>query len=149
MTWGGFSAKGTLPLAFPEGRIDSEGYQGTLQSHLLPNAGRIGGRGWIFQQDNAPMHTSNSTRQWLSDEGVRTMDWPARSPDLNPIENLWGIVARRVYQNGRHYNSKTELRAAIEREWNLVSPETLRNLTDSMVNRMFEVITNKGGYTSY
>lgn len=149
MTWGGFAAKGTLPISFPEGKIDSTKYQETLTDNLLPHAARIAGKNWTFQQDNAPMHNSNSTKQFMAGEGIRSMDWPSRSPDLNPIENLWGILVRRVYSDGRHYNSKAELKQAIEREWNALSPATLKNLTDSMVDRMYEVIQNKGGYTSY
>ncbi len=46
----------------------------------------------IFQQDLAPAHTAKSTKRWLNDYGVGVIDWPANSPDLNPRENLWGIV---------------------------------------------------------
>ncbi|KAI2650821.1 Transposable element Tcb2 transposase [Labeo rohita] len=43
---------------------------------------------FIFQQDLAPAHTAKSTKSWLNDHGVGVLDWPANSPDLNPIENL-------------------------------------------------------------
>ncbi len=48
----------------------------------------------IFQLDLAPAHTAKSTKSWLNDHGVGVLDWPANSPDLNPIENLWGIVKK-------------------------------------------------------
>ncbi len=49
----------------------------------------------IFQQDLAPTHTAKSTKSWLNDHGVGVLDWPANSPDLNPIENLlYGVLSR-------------------------------------------------------
>ncbi len=50
---------------------------------------------FIFQQDLAPAHTQ-STKSWLNDDGVGVLDWPANSPDLNPIENQPGIVKRKM-----------------------------------------------------
>ncbi len=51
---------------------------------------------FIFQQDLAPAHTAKSTKRWLNDHGVGVFDWPANSPDLKPIEKLWGIVKRKI-----------------------------------------------------
>ncbi len=48
----------------------------------------------ILQLDVAPAHTAKSTKSWLNDHGVGVLDWPANSPDLNPLENLWSIVKR-------------------------------------------------------
>ena len=96
MFWGPFGFNGKSELAEISTRLNSEGYTDILQEALLPDAGRIGGRGWIFQQDNARIHTSALTKNFLSQKGVTLLDWPAKSPDLNPIENLWGIVARDV-----------------------------------------------------
>ncbi len=51
---------------------------------------------FIFQQDLAPAHIAKSTKSWLNDHGVGVLDWPTNSPDLNPKENLWRIVKRKM-----------------------------------------------------
>ncbi len=64
---------------------------------MLPSADKLyGDADFIFQQDLAPAHTAKGTKSWFNDHGVTVLDWPANSPDLNPIENLWGIVKKKM-----------------------------------------------------
>ncbi len=64
---------------------------------MLPSADQLfKDADFIFQQDLAPAHTNNSTKSCLNGHGVGVLDWPANSPDLSPIENLWGIVKRKM-----------------------------------------------------
>ncbi len=63
--------------------------QEILEHFMLPSADQLfKDADFIFQQDLAPAHTAKSTKSWLNDHGVGVLDWPANSPDLNPIENL-------------------------------------------------------------
>ncbi len=75
----------------------------------------------LFQQDLAPAHTAKSTKSWLNDHGVGVLDWPANSPDLNPIENLWGIVKRKK-RNKRPKNAN-ELKATVKETWASIPPQ--------------------------
>ena len=77
------------------------------------------------------------------------MDWPSRSPDLNPIENLWGILVRAVYADGRQFSTVAELKDAIRAAWAAIKPEVLKKLIESMKNRMFDLICAKGGIINY
>ncbi len=64
---------------------------------MLPSADKLyGDADFIFEQDLAPAHTAKGTKSWFNDHGVTVLDWPANSPDLTPIENLWGIVKRKM-----------------------------------------------------
>ena len=54
-----------------------------------------------FQQDNAPPHRAKSTEKWMADNSISILHWPPCSPDLSPIENLWGYVSQKVYKNGK------------------------------------------------
>ena len=71
MVWGGFAYNGTTDLAEISLRLDSEGYQSILKNYLLKVGRKIAGTKWIFQQDNASIHRSNSTMAWLNSKKVR------------------------------------------------------------------------------
>lgn len=149
MVWGGFCSIGTLSLAFPSSRMNSEEYQEVLFDHLLPFIKRFHRFPLVFQQDNARIHVSNSTMNWLKAQNITTIKWPACSPDLNPMENLWGILVRDIYANNRQYKSVNELKTAIIGSWSKIRKETIKKLVDSMNNRIFQVIHGNGKLTDY
>ena len=68
---------------------------------------------------------------------------------MNPIENLWGILVRKVYPNGKHYFNKEELRKGIFDAWESIEKKTLENLVDSMGDRLFMLASANGGPTKY
>ncbi len=85
---------GLGPLCFLKTNITAPIYQEILEHFMLPSADQLfKNADFIFQQDLSPAHTAKSTKSWLNDHGL---DWPVNSPDLNPIENIWGIVKRKI-----------------------------------------------------
>lgn len=67
-----------------------------LHNELLPFS-EIEDKKTIFQHYNAPIHTITTTEKWFQDFEIELLPWPALNIDLNPIENLWGIPGRKVY----------------------------------------------------
>ncbi len=115
---------------------------------MLPSADQIfKDADFIFQQDLAPAHTAKSTKNWLNDHGVGVLDWPAYSPDLNPIENLWVIVKRKM-RNKRPKNAD-ELKATVKETWASIPPKQYHKLITSMPCRIEAVIKAKGAPTKY
>lgn len=144
MVWGAIFADGKSRLAILEGKQTADSYITTLNDFLLPTIPENRRGSMIFQHDNAAIHTANLTRMWLLYRNIKTMNWPAHSPDLNPIENVWGLLTRMVYANGRVFNTIHDLRSSILTEWQQFDIETIRNLIIGMPERCLSVLNNKG-----
>ena len=78
--------------------------------------------------------------------GVQLLDWPAQSPDLNPIEHLWNEVDRRLKKLPVRISGKEDLWDKIQGIWNEIEVDVCTNLIESMPRRINDVIKAKGGY---
>lgn len=94
--WGCVSGQGPSPLHEVLGKMDRFQYKDILENVMLPHAEDEMPIKWIFQHDNDPKHTSKLAKKWLSDKEIDVLEWPAQSPDLNIIENLWNIVDKKI-----------------------------------------------------
>lgn len=147
MVWGCFSRDSIGPLHRIEGIMDGPKYVDIIKKHMLPHAKSKMPRGWIFQQDNDPKHTSNVAKNFFTSKKIRVLDWPSQSPDLNPIENLWDELERATA--GRKPTSKDELFQILNEAWKNIPLDTLIKLVDSMPKRCEAVIKAKGYATKY
>ena len=102
-----------------------------------------------FQQDNARPHTARLTMNFLNTNGVNIMDFPARSPDLNPIEHMWDELGRRLNKRQRRPGNVRELAQALREEWNNIPVRRIRTLCQSMRSRLTACENANGGHTHY
>ncbi|KAJ0390769.1 hypothetical protein ATCC90586_011006 [Pythium insidiosum] len=149
MVWAGISSKGKTSLVILEGTQASSNYIWTLSENLLPFAHLHYGTDFVFQQDNASIHTSNETKEFMAEQSIEVMQWPARSPDFNPIENVWSKMSSIMYANARQYHSKEELKVAVLAAWEQISQDYIDNLIASMPRRCIEGIKLRGKKTHY
>ena len=149
MVWAAFAGTQKSALAILEGKKDRYKYIETLEDYLLPFTDNHLPLTWIFMQDGAPCHRALDVKTWFKENGIRILDWPAYSPDLNPIENLWGIIVRHVYANQRQFETVETLIDAITECWDSLSSDCLKKLSSSMQNRCIKVLQNKGKKIDY
>ena len=152
MIWAGIIGKEVIgPFMVEEGvKMNSVNYCAFLNKNFKPwleSQDENRRKDLIFMQDNAPSHASRYSKEWLrglSFVNESLMDWPANSPDLNPIEHYWSILKASVYKDGKQFQSKKELWSGILKAAREVKSETIQNLTNSVDSRLLKILENKG-----
>lgn len=150
MIWGMISAKGPGRLHIVEGMMNSTEYKKVLESKAIPQLQEWFPDGeCIFMHDGAPCHRSKVVNQYLTEKNVTVLDWPGNSPDMNPIENIWGVLKQRLACE--RITSKQELFSRILHFWfcDPTIPEIIVKVMESMPRRMKAVIDSKGGHTTF
>ncbi|KAI0993203.1 hypothetical protein K3495_g14981 [Podosphaera aphanis] len=89
------------------------------------------------------------TKEWLASRGIKTMVWPSQSPDLNPIEHLWGLIKRRLGGYQEAPKGVHELWIRAQEIWHGLDGETSQTLIESMPSRVAAVVKANGGHIKY
>lgn len=147
MVWGCFSGYGMGPLHRITGNMDRFMYKDILETRLEPYTDDIMPLRFIFQQDNDPKHSSKLVKGWFLENKINVLKWPSQSPDLNPIENLWEYVDKKI--RVKNYSNVDTLYEALEEAWKTIDQRIIVNLLESMQRRCTAVIQAKGYYTKY
>ncbi|KAI4887464.1 hypothetical protein NFI96_001530 [Prochilodus magdalenae] len=100
------------------GTLNASADQETLDHSMLPTLwGQFGDVPFLFQHDRTPVHKASSIKTWMSESGVEELDWPAQSPDLHPIEQLWDGLERRLRARPSRPTSVSDLTDVLLEEW--------------------------------
>jgi DDE superfamily endonuclease len=150
MHWGCFSRQGVGPIVPLSGTATGASHVVILQKYVIPTMRHAfpNGDGW-FQEDNAHPHTSKVAKKFHTENDLRVLSWPAQSPDLNPIENLWAIVKKSIRERKKHPSNIAELDRYVKKAWQDIPIHTIENLVDSMPQRIQAVIDANGGPIKY
>ena len=97
MVWGMIFADGNIWLEWLKGRQNSESFKQLPNEKALPRIGREIGNDLVLQQDNCSINVSKLMNEWMAKVNMTTLEWPARSPDLNLIENVLEMLVQHVY----------------------------------------------------
>lgn len=85
--------------------------------------------------------------RWFEDKNIVLLDHPPNNPDLNPIENVWGLLVRLIYDNDKKYNSVAEQKSSIKEKWELIDQKYIQKLGLLMKDIIKQVLMKKGGVT--
>lgn len=148
--WGGITMNSRTQLViFRNQTVNSRNYiSNILEPVVIPTANRIGD-GFIFIDDNAPCHRARIVNDYLASRQINRSSWPAQSPDLNPIENVWAMLKSRVRSYEPPPRTLDALEAVIIEMWNAVPQEMIAAAIGSMKRRCLGVIRARGGSIKY
>ena len=149
MVWGGITAHGRTPLVVVDGSLTEIRYRDEIvRQHVMPFI-RNSQRNVILQQDNARPHTARVVSDYLRQQNVNVLPWPAMSPDLPPMEHVWDEMERRLRQEPNPPTTLDTLRRSLVRIWRSIPQAVLNKLIRSMRRRCEECIGANGGHTHY
>lgn len=150
MVWGCIGQYGVGDLVVVDGNLNNVQYRDILNEHLISSVENIFGDReypFVFQDDNATPHRARAVQDWMFQQGINRMDWPAQSPDANPIENIWNDIGKAITKE-RPF-TRQALIGCIFRAWGDVTQQRLDKLYDTLPRRMAAIIRSRGYPTKY
>jgi len=147
MTWQGLG----YGCQIYDGSMNAEDYIGILDTTLQESLEYYGYQpdSFVFQHDNDRKHISRRTQAYLRSKGIEVLSWPARSPDLNPIEHIWNYLKVQIGQREKRPTSIHQLWEIVLEEWERVPLDYIQKLYQSMPIRVQAVLKAKGAHTKF
>jgi transposase len=151
MIWGCMTYNGLGDACRLQQGLDSQLYVKVLQDYLIAsrNYRGLNPAKFIFQQDNAKVHTANIVKEYFHKYKIAVMDWPVNSPDLNPIESLWAYLKQQLDQYDTDPKCLDELWERVQDVWENVPDNFIQSLYSSMPRRMRVLYEHRGAAIDY
>ncbi|GFT91323.1 transposable element Tcb1 transposase [Trichonephila clavipes] len=148
MLWGGIRYHSRTPLVRIAGTLNSQRY---ISEVLEPQLSFLTFRAWPQPYFNRIMrdHTRHALSKGSFNQQIELLPWPARCPDLSPIENMWSMVAQRLTQITPPAATPDQLWQRVKAAWSAVPQENIQSLFESMPRHVAAMIYNNSGYSGY
>jgi hypothetical protein len=129
-----------------DNRFNALAYLDILENIMLPSVRAVfPENNFVYQHDNCRVHTARIVTEWLEQRDVTVLPWPARSADINLIENVWGLMIKTINQNNDFRPRNVEdLWDTIQETWNNFTPDYAYNLVASLPRRLNSTIDKNG-----
>jgi len=150
MIWGGITLRGRTDIvAIRNGTLNGIRYRDEILHPVVGLFAGAIGPDFILMNDNAHPHRARVVEEYLQRESIDRMEWPAVSPDLNPIEHVWDQLQRQLSQRPNQPQTLDDLENSLREEWNNLPQQNIVNLIMSMQRRCQAVLNAHGGHTEY
>lgn len=144
--WGCITYHGVGDLEWVEGNMEKEHYVKVLRQYVKAS------RDWrgmdpgtfVFQHDNSRVHVAKIVQQYLSKAKIKVLDWPVNSPDISPIERVWGHIDQRLNHFEEPPKDPDELFRRVEDIWNDLPPGFLHELYEELPEKMHCLVKTGG-----
>ena len=146
--WGGISKRGATPIVIFTGILTATRFCELIEAGLLPFIQQVYPRGHRFQQDNDPKHSSKYAQEYLAAHHVTWWKTPPESPDLNPIENIWGSM-KSFLRNVHKPRDEESLVSGIKAFWRTLTPSICTKYIRHLHTVIPSVITVNGRPSGY
>ena len=146
--WGGISKKGATRIIMFSGNMNAQRLKRILEAGLVPFINELFPAGHRLYQDNDPKHTSEYISDFFEEQGINWWATPPESPDLNPIENIWGSLKQYLRTTYKPRNLD-ELKSGIQQFWMTLTPEICQRYIghiQRVIPKVVEVCGEPSGY---
>jgi transposase len=149
MVWAGFCNDGRTQLKIVQGTLNAVKYRDDILDPIVLRFLQQRNFDHVFHHDNARYHLARVCQDFLNQNHIRVLPWPALSPDLSLIEHLLDELGRRVRHRQNPPETLQWLRDALVHEWNNIPSTFIQRLIDSMRRRCEAVVAARCGHTRY
>lgn len=146
MVWLMAMPNGLVSHKIIRGKFKALDYIELLKNQLIPIAKLNYGDDFILQEDNAPVHKAKIVKKYLQESHINVLDWPAKSPDMNIVEDIWSIVSQMIY-DGPQYQCKKTLEKAIDAAFLVINGDKrqcIKDLYSSITPRLCKILSKNG-----